>query len=69
MQSFKFYLSYSYLPNRLEVFLLDTQKLTELTGDDGRMTWGIVQDGLTECRANSKRAYRHSLLERDQVNP
>jgi len=52
----------AYLPEDLEVFLLDAQQLAVFSSDDRRMARTVVEYRLAESGAHSQRAQRHRVL-------
>lgn len=58
----------SYLPEALELPLLDPQQLAGLSADDGSVPRCVVQDGLPEGRPNPQRTDSDCILHTDMKN-
>lgn len=56
------------LPQGSELPLFDAQQLRELTGDDGGMSGGVVQDRLPKSCSSPQGADDNSIL-KQRINP
>lgn len=54
------------LPQRSELPLLDAQELGAFTGDDGGVSGGVVQDGLSKGCSSPQCANNNSILKQKQ---
>lgn len=53
----------AYLPQRLELPLVDAEEFTEFPGDNGGVPRGVIQDRLPKCCPNTQSADCDSILQ------